>query len=214
MPYLNPGLHQALTTVFTTVTTTNDGELRQVQSLPDLQDGGRLRSQVTAGGEQYCTDCCYCNDTRQRLYFSYQWAQRDGDSDNLHLVKCFNENCVATKPRQGDLFKRVYPLGRQCRQTPLQLSTVPPPAPFVPALPDGILVPLDQLTDAHTASAYLRQRNFDPAAVWETWQVRFCELSVTARPSPTQRLVIPVYALESQTVTAPGRLAGTLCWRL
>ena len=35
--------------------------------------------------------------------------------------------------------------------------------------------------------------------------MQFCELSVTAKPSPTQRLVIPIYTLESQTVT---RLAG------
>jgi DNA primase len=35
--------------------------------------------------------------------------------------------------------------------------------------------------------------------------VQFCELSVSARPSPTQRLVIPIYTLESPAVT---RLAG------
>jgi hypothetical protein len=204
MPYLNPDLHQALTVAFTDVSVTSDGELRQVQTLPDWQDGGRLRSQVVASGEQYRVNCCYCNDTRQRLYFSYQWAQPDDGSDNLHLVKCFNEDCLATRARQKALLKRVYPLGRERCPSPLAVPAVTP-APFVPSLPDGILVPLDALADAHPAVAYLRQRNFDPAALWETWQVQFCELSVTARPSPSQRLVIPIYTLESQTVT---RLAG------
>ncbi len=75
----------------------------------------------------------------------------------------------------------------------------------MPTLPSGILVPVDRLPEAHAASAYLRQRNFDPAAVWETWQVQFCELSVGAQPNPSRRLVIPIYTLESTTVT---RLAG------
>jgi hypothetical protein len=206
MPKLNPDLYQALVTAFTDVSVSGDGELRQVQTLPDWQDGGRLRSQVVTSGEQYRTNCCYCNDTRQRLYFSYEWGVRDPDgSDNLHLVKCFNENCLASQPRQRDLLKRVYPLGRERAAGPASPLSVSPPAPFVPALPDGILVPLDQLPDAHPAVACLRQRNFDPAAIWDTWQVQFCELSVSAKPSPSRRLVIPIYTLESQTVT---RLAG------
>ena len=206
MPHLNPDLYQALTVSFTSVSVSGDNELRQVLTLPDWQDGGRLRSQVVASGEQYRVDCPYCNDTRQRLYFSYQWAVSDPDgNDNLHLVKCFNEDCLASKPRQQDLLKRVYPLGRERRAGLAPPVAMPSPQPFVPSLPDGILVPVDQLPDAHPAVAYLRQRNFDPAAIWEAWQVRFCELSVSARPSPTQRLIIPIYALESQTVT---RLAG------
>ena len=118
MPHLNPDLHQALTAAFRDVSVSSQGELRQVQTLPDWQDGGRLRSLVVASGEQYGVNCPYCGDTRRRLYFSYQWAVRDPDSgnDNLHLVHCHNENCVATRPRQRELLHRVYPLGASARR--------------------------------------------------------------------------------------------------
>lgn len=203
MPYLNPGLYQALTAAFAQVRVSNNGELRQVQQLPDWQDGGRLRSDTIASGEQYYVNCPYCGDERQRLYFSYLWGERDPatGSDNLHLVNCRNENCVASRERRRELYHRVYPLGRERSPVPFQPSTVPLPAPFLPALPDGILIPLDQLPASHPAFEYLRQRNFDPAALWETWQVQYCELSLTARPSPIGRLVIPIY-------TADNRLAG------
>ena len=165
MPHLNPDLYQALQAAFGSFSVANEGELRQVLTLPDWQNAGRLRAQVVASGEQYRTNCCYCGDERQRLYFSYQWAERDPDgNDNLHLVHCHNENCVASRERQRDLLKRVYPLGRERRAgfAPPAGAT-PQPQPFVPALPDGILVPLDQLSAAHAASAYLLQRNFDPS---------------------------------------------------
>jgi hypothetical protein len=60
------------------------------------------------------------------------------------------------------LLKRVHPLGRE-RATATPVA-VPLSQPFVPSLPDGILVPLDALADAHPAAVYLQQRNFDPAA--------------------------------------------------
>ena len=146
---------------------------------------------------------------RQRLYFNYQWAVRDSETgnDNLHLVKCFNENCVSTRERQQDLLKRVYPLGRE-RNAGLALPSSVPPPPFVPTLPDGILVPLDQLPDAHPAFQYLRQRNFDPAALWETWRVQFCELSVGAQPNPSQRLVIPIYDADQRLAGWQARFVG------
>jgi hypothetical protein len=208
MPYLNPELYQALQTAFTQVSVTNEGELRQVQTLPDWQDGGRLRSQVVASGEQFRTNCPYCNDTRQRLYFSYEWAQPNPDtnSDNLHLVKCFNEDCLRSRTRQRDLLKRVYPLGRD-RSTGL----APPlavPDPFVPSLPDGILVPVDQLPEAHPAAQYLRQRNFDPGELWAAWQVQHCELSMTAKPNPSQRLIIPVYTADRLLAGWQARYVG------
>ena len=150
-------LYQALQTAFGSVSVTNDGQPRQVLTLPDWQDGGRLRSQVVASGEQYRTNCPYCGDERQRLYFNYEWAVPDHDGhDNLHLVKCFNENCVADRQRQKDLLKRVYPLGRERCQAPVQSVVVPLPPPFVPTLPSGILVPVDQLPkrmpQAHTCA--------------------------------------------------------------
>jgi len=208
MPHLNPDLYQALAAAFTAVSVSGDNELRQVQTLPDWRDGGRLRSQVVASGEQYRVNCPFCGDTRQRLYFNYQWAVPDPDGhDNLHLVKCFNENCVASRPRQNQLLHRVYPLGRE--RCPVALPVVvPPPAPFVPSLPDGILVPVDQLPDAHPAIAYLRQRNFDPATLWETWWVQFCELSVGAQPNPSRRLVIPIYDADERLAGWQARYVG------
>ena len=107
-----------------------------------------------------------------------------------------------------DLLKRVYPLGRERCQALAPPSPVPPPPPFVPCLPDGILVPLDRLPEAHPAVAYLRQRNFDPAALWETWQVQFCELSVSAQPNPSRRLVIPIYDAEQRLAGWQARYVG------
>ena len=208
MCQLNPTLYQALQAAFGSVSVTNNGQPRQVLTLPDWSNGGRLRSQVVASGEQYRVDCCYCNDTRQRLYFNYEWAIPDGPNDNIHLVKCFNENCVATRERQQDLLHRVYPLGRERYQAPVQSVVVPPPPPFVPTLPSGILVPLDRLPEAHAARAYLRQRNFDPAALWATWQVQYCELSVSAQPNPSQRLVIPIYDADQRLAGWQARYVG------
>lgn len=210
MCHLNPGLYQALTAAFTDVSVTNNGERRQVITGPDWQDGGRLRSHVVASGEQYRVDCCYCGDTRKRLYFNYQWAVSDPETgnDNLHVVKCFNEDCVATRQRQQDLLNRVYPLGRERCQALPQASQVPLPAPYVPSLPDGVLVPLDQLPGAHDAVTYLAQRNFDPAAIWDAWQVQFCELSVSAQPSPSRRLVIPIHDAERHLAGWQARYVG------
>ena len=81
--------------------------------------------------------------------------------------------------------------GGNARRVGSALGSATATSPFVPSLPDGILVPVDQLPDAHPASAYLRQRNFDPAALWETWWVQFCELSVGAQPNPSQPLGYP-----------------------
>ncbi|MEI8373465.1 MAG: hypothetical protein WCJ35_11615 [Planctomycetota bacterium] len=210
MPHLNPDLYQALVAAFTDVSVSGENELRQVQTLPDWQDGGRLRSQVVASGEQYRTACPYCTDTRQRLYFSYQWAIPDPETgnDNLHLVKCFNENCVATRERQRALLKRVYPLGRERHAGLAPPSTVPLPVPFAPSLPDGIMVPLDQLPQAHQALTYLLARNFDPAAIWQDWQVQFCELSVSAQPNPSRRLLIPISDADARLAGWQARYVG------
>ena len=130
MPFLNPTLHQALVTAFSDVSVCGDGELRRVEYLPDWQDSGRLRAQVIASGEQYRVNCPYCNDTKQQLYFSYQWAVRDPDSGNDNLPpgwKCFHEDCLASKLRQKAILQRVYPLGRDChaknRRTHYELLT-------------------------------------------------------------------------------------------
>lgn len=211
MPQLNPTLYQALQAAFGSVCVTNDLQPRQVLTLPDWQDGGRLRSQVVASGEQYRVNCPYCEDTRQRLYFNYEWAVCDPDTgnDNLHLVKCFNENCAASAQRQRELLHRVYPLGRErlAGMAPPSPAT-PPPQPFVPSLPDGILVPVDRLLEAHTARAYLRKRNFDPVALWETWWVQFCELSVGAQPNPSRRLIIPIYDADERLAGWQARFVG------
>ena len=118
MPQLNPDLYQALQAAFGSVSVTNDGQPRQVLTLPDWQDGGRLRSQVVASGEQYRVELSVIATTRANASTSTTMgraADPDGN-DNLHLVKCFNENCVATRERQRDLLKRVYPLGANACQ--------------------------------------------------------------------------------------------------
>ena len=157
MPQLNPTLYQALQAAFGSVSVTNDLQPRQVLTLPDWQDGGRLRSQVVASGEQYRVNCPYCGDERQRLYFNYEWAVPDSDGhDNLHLVKCFNENCLASRERQRDLLNRVYPLGRE-RLAGIGSAIVGAAAtPFVPSCPMASWCPwtgyLTRIPQAHTSA--------------------------------------------------------------
>ena len=62
MPQLNPTLYQALQAAFGSVSVTGDDQPRQVHTLPDWQDGGRLRSEVVASGEQYRVNCPYCGE--------------------------------------------------------------------------------------------------------------------------------------------------------
>ena len=114
MDPLNPRLFRALQATFRGgVEIANQGQRRSVVYLPDWRHGGKLTAHPSDSGEEYRVNCVFCNDTRKRLYFSYQWGERDPRTgqDNLHLVHCFNEDCLQGGMWRKNCITRCIPRG-------------------------------------------------------------------------------------------------------
>lgn len=224
---LNPRLFRRLQDTFGSVRISNQGVPTMIDHRPDwLQRCGRLKAEVVERGETYVVSCPFCSDTRGRLYVCHRWAVRDektGD-DMLHLARCFNEGCLATREAQKELHALVFPRGKYGRTMEVRLKPqAPTTEPLVPiqiVLPEG--TPLTELPKEHPAIEYLRRRKFAPERLARQWGVYFCEENrerpgqdQQARPHFYQpRIVYPVYALpvlglsDEAGPTSTLRLAG------
>jgi hypothetical protein len=201
MKPLNDMLYQALLAKFRAVRVTHEGEQATVIYSPDWHRKDRLRAELINAGEYYCVSCCYCTDTRQRLWINHRWGVYDpktGDN-NLHLAICYNENCLNSRARQRDLQLRLMIPGPMRVRPKRTNDTTPPPKTFT--LPEGI-VPVNQLGDGHPAAAYLRGRGFDLNELASRYQVCYCEYEPT-EPPLLRRIVIPIYR-PRMLVTAKG----------
>lgn len=78
----------------------------------------RLKFRIIEWGESYRVNCPFCTNMRHRLYVSHRWAVDDRETrdDNMHLVKCFNDDCVSNRESQKQLHAMVYPLGFYARE--------------------------------------------------------------------------------------------------
>lgn len=171
----------------------------KVSYRPDWRRGGRLTHRVS-GGEEYVTNCPFCNDTRGRLYIHYLYDQRDERTgyDNRRLAHCHNENCFGHDPACYErLWDRLSPWNLQfnmgCGPQPKASVDEELALPIIPSLPEECLPITDDGVPSE-AVAYLTNRDFDPDELWRLWRVRYCESSSTSNPRLRfPSLIIPVY---------------------
>jgi DNA primase len=166
----------------------------------------KLYVQITSYGETYRVNCPFCGDTRARLNVNHRWGifdPRTGD-DNLHLVKCFNEDCLNTRQRQLQLHVLVFGLDsrywtQDLPDIPKRL-TQPKPAACPVQMPDG--VPLDTVDPAEPVLEYVASRGLDPVKLAQKYGVIYCPQDRSCRPQIFQpRIVIPIYALSGEPST-------------
>ncbi len=109
---LNPTLFQLLENRFGETLVSNEGEALSGQYKHDPIKG-RVVLDVDAWGETYRVNCPYCNETKQRLYVNHRYGVLDKItmSNNSHMARCFNEECVKREPALfKDLFEKIFGL--------------------------------------------------------------------------------------------------------
>jgi hypothetical protein len=156
----------------------------------------RPRLVVVSGGEYYRVSCCYCSDTRGRLWINHRWGLWDERvrSYNLWLCCCYNENCLEDYDRLRDLYEKIFDdfAHRQRAYDPV-LRGERPSAPREGRPPGEILYALHHLPDDHHANEYLRGRGYDPVWLGRTFRVAFCQHSYPEYGHARGRIIVPVY---------------------
>lgn len=195
---LNPNLYSLLCKRFRPVLVANEGEGMVCRYMPDPIKGGNSL-QIDSFGEGYRLNCLFCNDTRQRLYINHRYGMPDPitGSDNLHLWKCFNEECQKEPVNRKLLAHRVFGMINRKERELLSLRNVRQgrPAlatPLTQSEPPGALTYLEHLEPDHPARQYLLSRGFDLGELSRTWNVLYCEEAGPAYPVANNRLIIPV----------------------
>lgn len=155
---------------------------------------GKLQRQVHHGGEYYRVNCPFCNDTRQRLWISHRWGQRDPETGslNLHLAICYNESdCLQVLGRSRELYRLVYSqftheLGEDVlkpahRAEPARVAHWP-----------GRRVRIDELLPNHPARKYLVERGFDIDFLVTKLGVCLCIEAADEYQLAQSRIIIPI----------------------
>jgi len=156
----------------------------------------RLRPLPHGAGEYYRVNCCFCNDTRGRLYINHMWGVPDEvtHEKNLWLACCYNEDCLSDYDQVMELYNRVYGF----RNANLRNQTIEiaqgnlPNAVLEEVKLPGECISLTELPANHAVINYLHGRNYDPAELVEKYNVMYC---VQAKPEwkcATGRIVIPI----------------------
>ncbi|MGD0461600.1 MAG: hypothetical protein ABSB74_03835 [Tepidisphaeraceae bacterium] len=206
---LNPILLARLKQVFRRVRVSNPGCHMIAGYQRDLRTG-RLRMEIVDWGEGYYVDCPFCGDGRQRLALNHRWGVRDSrtNDDNLHLCRCFNENCLSTRERQKQLHTMVFPDGVwggriHDFELPQAKLSAPEPPPVI-VMPPG--VPLDDLPPEHPAKLYLERRRFSPRLLARAYGVLYVESCESCRPKLYDRIAFPIYQPASLKLEDPGQV--------
>ena len=213
---LNEQLYNSLQRCCGHVEVTNRHQRASVSYSPSYYRGGRLQVNVS-GGEYYKVNCPFCGDTRKCLQFNYLWGTLDPRTKRrlLHVVHCFNEDCVSDRARQLELRDRLYALNPVVRRPPrrrpsvAQTSALPrarPPQEWdlnEPLPPEGNR-PCGHRIQFEEARAYLAERNFDPDELDERWGVWYARSSNIPSPAFRHRLVVPIYTLAPGGSSANG----------
>ncbi|QDU01966.1 DNA primase [Gimesia chilikensis] len=196
---INERLFRNLKRVFKSVRISNPRQAAMVTYRKDhIYRKGREKAEVVTWGEVYSVNCPFCSDTRKRLSICNIWAERDQktNDDMLHLAKCHNESCLATREMQKQLHAIVYPNGKFSRSIPEStqiLKSAPLSVPkSIVKLPEG--KDLREVSSSNRAIRYLESRGFDMDELAETWEVKYCPVNQSERPFFNgSRILIPVY---------------------
>jgi hypothetical protein len=194
---LNPKLHGRLERAVGHVRVVNEGVAMSVAYRPDWTPTGvRLKAHYADRGETYYVNCPVCNDSKRRLAVNHRWAERDARArdDNLHLAKCFNEDCLSNREAQKQLHAIVYPAGQYAGEVevPVKPIRTSPAEARVITLPPS--TPLDRLPGGHPARRYLRGRGFSPTRLARDYDVAYADgCTDSSPPLYGPRIVVPVY---------------------
>lgn len=181
---LNPQLYAALQREFSNVKLANRGQ-------PATGD---------SWGEYYRVNCPRCGDTKQRLWINHLFNADDGrGGSNLHLVICYNQNCIPTRQQQiqlrDQLFPYLYglPIPGVGSPEPQSLQAIlPAPSPAgLEKITGPRVVPLEE-PNAEPGRAYLESRGFALEEISEIWEVRYCPKTSGLSYAPPKSLIIPV----------------------
>jgi len=150
--------------------------------------GNTLQRELTDHGEQYRCHCPFCNDTRHRCYVNYEFGVVDpfGQS-NLHLIKCFNEECFTYDPEKRNIFFMEVLYGRPVLKSSIQSGKIRQPGEYTSP---GTTIPIHKLDPTHSAITYLTSRGFDPIVLWHVYKVSWCTQSNLRFAQ--SRIIIPV----------------------
>src|ERR1043166_541750 len=103
---LRPELYHRLLDCFGSVLVANEGEAMDACVRTDRLTG-RQELSVNLPGEYFRVSCCFCNDTRHRLWINHRWGRYEPavKSKNLFLAHCYNENCLAQPGNVSQLYQ-------------------------------------------------------------------------------------------------------------
>ena len=193
---LNPTLFAALQKAFGSVLIANEGV--PMTGTYTRDETGRLRFRVGSAGEYYRVRCCFCGDTKGKLWINHRWGVRDSVTKTRHrwAAICHRRDCLREEKNRNELIRMVAGYARRAGAggvavPPVHQADLTPPQ--VP-LPDDF-VWLDQLPWWHSAHAYLRQRRFDPFALSRDWGVGYSASACGWYPEGM--LVSPVFDLDA-----------------
>ncbi len=229
MEPLNKKLYDALQRKIGHVRIVDPGQHARITYGPTYLRGRTRMTVNVSGGEYYYVSCPECDDTRGRLEFSYLWATRDlrTRTELLHLVYCFNEDCIDDYEKQRALADKLLPNRnlilphRRHRLTPRQAGAdapaptvirpelAEPPTPKPVRLPEGFVAGKSRIRSAR-ARNYLKERDFDPKDLEARWDVGYCRESSSPPPKFSNRLVIPVYTLAPNIASGGGETKTVL----
>lgn len=191
---LNPTLYNLLEHKFGEIKIANEGVSADVQELPDPFHPGRTITHSNGWGEYYRINCPFCNDVGHKLWINHLYGAdyTNGRRTNLHRAICYKNNCLSAPGRREQLEMMVFGPGRPLmRKMPIKVAT----QEFVQLAvsPPGDIIPVDTLYEGHPALEYLRQRNFDPAALAQDFGIGFCAKATQERVRiASGRLYIPI----------------------
>lgn len=207
---LNPGLYRRLQKLFGTVAISNEGlETKFRRRLVRLR-AQELPIEMVQAGEYYAVNCCFCDDTRHRLYVNYRYGQKFDGIPLYWLAVCYNEEACMNDAINRDRLRQMLNDSRQdLANLPVKPGRTLKPEELVADWP-GPCVRLDQLPASHVARRYVQSRRFDPDRLGRFYQLSYCQDSFW--PLARHRLVVPMYA-DGVMRGWQARYVGELNWK-
>jgi hypothetical protein len=178
---------------------------------PSSRRKGRTKATGSVG---FLVDCPFCGDDAQQLYIDARFGTYDRatGSDNLDLAVCLAFDCVDDAWAQKGLAEQVFANASGPGHSALSLMACQVPAPddvLKAVEPPEEVVPVDQLTPAHPAAAYLTSRGYDLGELSSRWGVGYCRWS--RYRLMRGRVYVPV-CQDTRLVGWQGRWPGELDW--
>lgn len=156
----------------------------------------KVEETILDWGEVYQVCCPFCGDTRYRLDISYRWntVNAKTNSNNLHLAKCYNEDCLKDFDNVLALKEMVsYSIGnrlsinkvKNIKPVEKEIHEIKPIDP--PPSRDLALLPKD-----HPAIIFLEnRRGYDAKKLSKYYDVSWIEHNFN--PMLRHRVFVPFY---------------------